>query len=597
MRVFRYARINGNSDMTNHNKQPQSSQAPLTSGTSYRPPKHILMRVLTYGLALFALLATFYIIWLDASAPRMLQVIDEGQWLYYADALCKGQVLYRDVWYQFGPFLLYPLVAVWSILGKTLATARAYFWVLNVIGLAAGGFALMRFTQSILLTSIGILFLEINAINCRVIMINPPFLMRQCFPLLALALALNGLWHCRRRPLWLAGIAGGTSMLLSQETGLSALFALVLAALVKGFYGNQPISQNGSAAISDAVFSVDTTRIRATICLLGPILGGVLAPLAVWFGYALFKGILPAYLTATFLDTFAMVSEHQHKSLPTWNALLGIEDGISLRGRHLFDVRCWFLLTYLPLVIYLTGGWEAWQRWRKRGDVSFFLLLVFAMLCWTVNLGRSDYVHAAFAAGPAIILGFTILSRRNDRIRSTHESEHGTSGPIFRCAVSFVTLLCLCIIIWSSLYNLKMLYRIARVEKIFFTSDFPLSGGARIPRHQANPICAITEAVLAHSGQDDTLFAMPHDPKFYFFTQLKNATRFACAIFTNRECYRDEIVSDLKRSPPRCIIYDIKGRDSGIDYEYYLEKILPLLQKYQVVKRVGTIQIWRYTGQ
>ena len=578
-------------------RKPQSSRDTLTSGPSYRPPKYTLMTWLIYSLALSALLSTFYIIWLDATAPRMLQVIDEGQWLYYADALSNGQVLYRDVWYQFGPLLLYPLVTVWSILGKTLATARAYFWMLNVIGLAAGGCALMRFTQSVLLTSLGILFLQINAMNCRVIMINPPFLMRQCFPLVVLALACNGLRYCHRRSLWLAGIAGGTSMLLSQETGLFALCALVLAALIKGLYGNQPISQNGSAATSDALSSMVTSRIRASTCLLGPILGGALVPLALWFGYASFKGILPAYFTATFLDTFSMVNDYQHKSLPTWNALLGINNGISVSGRHLIDLRCWFLLTYLPLLIYITAGLEAWRRWRTRGDVSLFSLLVFTMLCWTVNLGRSDYVHAAFAAGPAIILGFTILSQHNKQVRLTHASEHGASGPIFRYAGSFVTLLCLCIMLWSGLFYLKMLYTIARVEKKLFTSNFPLSGGALIPRRQAQQIRAITEAVLANSDQDDTLFAIPHDPKFYFFTQLRNATRFACPIFTNRESYRDEIVADLKRGPPRCIIFDTEGRDTGIDYEYYLEKILPLLSQYRVVKRVGTIQIWRYTGQ
>lgn len=583
--------------MTDHNRQPQSSRVPLPSDQSNRTPKNFFMCLPVYGLALCVLLATFYIIRLDASAPRRLEIVDEGQWLYYADALCNGQQLYRDVWYQFGPFLLYPLVAVWSILGKTLAAARAYFWVLNVVGLAAGGFALMRFTQSILLTSIGILFLEINAIICRVVMINPPFLMRQCFPLLALALACNGLRHYRSRPLWLAGIAAGTSMLLSQETGLFALFALGLAALLKGFYGNQPISQNGSAAISDAASSVGKTRIQAAVCLLGPILGGVLAPVALWLGYALLKGILPAYFTAAFLDTFAMTYEYQHIALPTWNALLGIKDGISLHGRELLNARCWFLLTYLPFLIYFYGGWEAWQRWRAQRDVSLVLLLVFTMLCWIVNTGRSDIWHAAFAAGPAIVLGLALLSRRNDRILSTHESENSTSGPIYRYAGRFITLLCLCIMVWSALFNLKMLYNIAHKGTETFTSDFPLSGGARIMKYQANRIRAVTKAVLANSEQDETLFAMPHEPMFYFFTQRKNATRFACAIFANRESYRDEIVADLKRDPPRCIILNTGGRIKGIDYEYYLEKILPLLRKYRIKKRVGTTQIRRYAGQ
>ncbi len=62
------------------------------------------------ALAAALLLVTAGLVLLDAVTPRRLATIDEGQWLFFARALMDGGVLYRDVWYQFGPLLLYPLV-------------------------------------------------------------------------------------------------------------------------------------------------------------------------------------------------------------------------------------------------------------------------------------------------------------------------------------------------------------------------------------------------------------------------------------------------------------------------------------------------------
>jgi len=570
--------------MTIHSTSTRLSLDPLSSVQPKRPRRHDFLRWLQYVLALVLLLATFYLVWLDAFAPRWLCIVDEGQWLYYADALCRGQVLYRDVWYQFGPLLLYPLTAVWSIFGETLAIARAYFWGLNVLGLVVGGLALAYLTRSILLMAFGLFLLECNALICRAVMINPAFLIRQCFPLLAIILACNGFQSGRRCILWLAGLAGGTSLLLSQETGLFALAALALAALMRGFYWTSGITANGSTATSSAASSDKETRIKAIIRLYLPILGGILVPMAVWSIYALFQGFLSAYLTTTFLDTFIMVNVHQSASLPNLNALLA-DDSL---------IQGWFFLTYLPCIIYASGVLLVWRRWRVRRDASLLMVLVFAALCWSINLGRSDIAHAAFGAGPAIIFGLALLVRNHDRMSLTWKSWRKTPGPNLRTPGRVLVILCLGIMLWSGGDRMLLFFNMAFCNGEVISNEFPLSGGAYTSKQQADRILGVTEAVLANSTQQDKLFVMSHDPMYYFFTQRKNATRFACPIFANRDCYRDEIVADLKGDPPRCIILNKGMRVGGIDYQYYFERIFPLLRKYRLVKQVDKIEIWCY---
>ena len=541
-----------------------------------RPRRHSIQ-----ALAVLAIILTAVIVMLDALAPRRLEQIDEGQFLFYAHALTQGQVLYRDVWYQFGPLLVYGLVAAWSVFGKTVAVARAYFWVLNLLGLAAGGLVLARFTRSVLLTAVGVLLLESSSMICRVQMVNPSFLLRQCLPLLPLLLAAKGLSAepKSQRSLFIAGVLGGLSLLVSQETGAFSLIAISAAVIVRGMFpGAIPYAHPW------ALLARFPRSLRAPAGLLCPVLLGAALPIALWLVYTLLRGSLPTYLSATLIDTFTMVSEHQHRGLPGLDSLMGGEFGTTKGLRGFLHYHGWFLLTYVPLAIYTVGAVAVWRSRRTLFAHELLLLLVFAVLCWSVNLGRSDRFHAAFAAGGAIVLGLALCS-----MRSTSKSERQEHGS--RSLRVFVAI-CLALVFWSGLDAPYRLFVLARREAATYSTSFPHSGGAKIPTQQATWFRLITAQVLEHSAKTDSLFVMPHDPALHFFTGLKNPTRFACPIFASTLQQRDEILEALTRDPPQCVVTNTGSFVGGIDYEYYIGPFRPMLRGYRSVARIGSAEVW-----
>ena len=529
----------------------------------------ILSRPIRCILALAVLAATAYLVFLDATAPRWLAMIDEAQWLFYAHSISAGKVLYRDVWYQFGPLMLYPLVFAWSLFGKTLAVARLYFFVLNLLGLLFAGFALARFTRSLLWTAIGLLLLEANAFICRAVMINPSFLMRQCFPLLALAVAIGALRSGRRPYLFFTGLLAGTGVLVAQATGLFGLAAIGLAALLGSLRSALWIS-------------------------IGALIPGLL-----WCGIAWSQGALVEYVTCSFIDTLMMVGDYQHIPLPTLQALLEPNEkarSFLLEEEDLFTGflpdQSWFLLTYLPFVLYAGGAIAVlcgWRKIRQQVDVTPILVLVFAVCSWTVNLGRSDRYHAAFAAGASIVLGIVLLARLRN---AAPEAVGAAPSPLAlgaRVSARWVIWLVVAVLGLTGLDHIHVLHRSVSADEAF-SSDFPLSGGTRLPNVQAERFRTICTAVAERSGPEGTLYVLPHDPAYFFLTQLENPTRFACPIFANHESYRDEIARDLQANPPDLLVVD-ERRFPGIDYDYYLEKLLKFMGGYRPVKHFDTTYV------
>jgi hypothetical protein len=408
-------------------------------------------------------------------------------------------------------------------------------------------------------------------------MVNPMCLWRQCAPLPALVLGAS--WAASRRPalLGLSGTAAGTAVLVSQETGLfavAALAAMILVVLLSDW------SSRGDAPDAIAV------RRPATGLSLFLFALGALLTLGSWCAIAAARGSLALYLRDTLGGTLGMVGAAQHHPLPALSVWLRSTPEPS------WGERAWFVMTYAPWTIFLFAGGPAWRRWRRCGDAAGLLLWVFAVLCWTVNLGRGDRFHAAYAAGPAVMLGLVALAPRQ-RVSLDPACARAAWTLGTRLGAGAIVL-SLAFMGASTLDSVHWLHDIRTGREPGYSADVPFSGGARILAAQCARIQGLLAAVETHCGSREPIFAMPHDPMIYFFSQRENPTRFACAIFAGSERERAEIVSDLERRPPGCFLLDQGGRIESIDYDHYLEPIIPLLRDYRKLARVGETEVWAH---
>lgn len=505
------------------------------SGWQASLPGHRSPRWLT-PLAVAALVVTAGWLALDAAAPRRLATIDEGQWLYYASAVRDGAVPYRDFWIQFGPVVLYAISGVWEVFGATVAAERWTVWALNGLALAAAGAGMALLTRSWRWAALAVLLLESNALICRALMINPAFLIRQCLPLLAIGLAALGWRSDRRAPFFAAGAVAGLALLTSQEVGLFGMAGLGAAALAACFLSpRSDVEASFGAPVALAV--------------------GAALPMGVWTVAALSMGGFGDYVSVSLVDTFAMVSAHQHQPLPGWRDLFAGP----------FRDRAGWMLAYLPFAVWVAVAGPVWRAWR-RGDRALAALFVFACLLWSVNLGRSDRAHAAYAAGPTMALGIAVLAN--------------AAGVALRKSTAVAIVLVLASLWAASVDRQALLFSLGFQRTHLFTSDFPRSGGASIRVGHAARLRSMEAVMAERTEPGDPIFVTPHDPALYFLLRRANPTRFATPVFANRAEDRRGIVDDLDTRPPALIVRTRQGLLPGIDYDTYLGLLDPVFDRY-----------------
>jgi hypothetical protein len=66
----------------------------------------------------------------------------------------------------------------------------------------------------------------------------------------------------------------------------------------------------------------------------------------------------------------------------------------------------------------------------------------------------------------------------------------------------------------------------------------------------------VTNYIKYNSKLDDALFVFSSDPIYYYSTKLKNPTRFYISWFADPNIFEEEALMDLKKTPPKFIIYE-----------------------------------------
>ena len=166
--------------------------------------------------------------WLDPMS-------DPGSWWSLIWRIGNGEVLYRDVYLQYGPLSPYLL----ALGGRAFGFGAASILLLNAVPAMLAGLALLRATRGVLSTierfAVAAFLLGVSVLapgpGRLVWSYCPGAVHALAFSAVALALVRAERWN-RLSSAWWAGILAGLAFCSKQEIGLAALAALAAPAAV-----------------------------------------------------------------------------------------------------------------------------------------------------------------------------------------------------------------------------------------------------------------------------------------------------------------------------------------------------------------------------
>ncbi|MBF6568854.1 MAG: glycosyltransferase family 39 protein [Candidatus Binataceae bacterium] len=164
--------------------------------------------------------------------------IDCGRELYVPAAILKGKLLYRDLWYPYGPFTPYLQALLFEIFGT-------YLNVLYVLGLATTLVNLLllfalarRFVPTMAAVVVGCVFL-IQGFAPSIFNYIFPYsyaaVIGSCLANACIYFVVRHLFRDRGRNLLFAGLMAGFALLCKQEFGVTCYALIALTILLDGF--------------------------------------------------------------------------------------------------------------------------------------------------------------------------------------------------------------------------------------------------------------------------------------------------------------------------------------------------------------------------
>lgn len=459
--------------------------------------------------------------------------IDEGQWLFFVQQLLDGKTLYNDVWYQFGPLLIIGLKGTMVVFEKTLEVERTYFACLSLLGLAS----LYVFSSSIIRSRfIRILLCGIvwvNSLTCNLIMVNPAYLFRSCFNLLPLYLIFEYQPKEKKSMIFLSGFFSYISILISQETGLFSLAAIMTYIFFNMVYDKK----NASAILGSG----------------GYFLSGFSFCLLIWMIYCLINHALASYVRISFIDILFMTNQYQHVPLP---------------GLDLFSAKMnrsayyHFLLTYLPLFVCAVTFVYAIVHKEKK-YLKILSISVYGMFSFIILTGRGDIYHATFASlSLFLLLGVLYEHQRINQNRYL--------SVFFRISIAAFFGL----ILFFNMDNIKKFFEYHHLSKsLTYDSHLSYLGNAKIPKYQYEKIYTVKTLVEKNSAKNDPVLYLVHSPYYYFFIDRHTDTKYASPVFANTPNAKSQIVDAVNQKEYKLIVFDKTTLFPNIDYNFYFSEL------------------------
>lgn len=498
-------------------------------------------RTIFGGIALLTVIAVLRMYWTWATWGNLS--IDSGHETYVPAVLAQGKMLYRDLWYHYGPIAPYVNSYLFRIFGVHLnvlyfagssaALGSAIFLFLSGIEL---GFCLAGWIAGAVVA--------IEAFEPGLFSFPLPYSFPAVYGCLVTCILLWVLLRSLRSPnlIWIlvAWSLAAIGLLLKLEYGVACYGAVSLAIVLRAFdmKGLRRTLTDCAAIVPSALGCFLVIRWMVSI-------GGVefitQENIASWptsyfmrtyggtwltlTGFALtWRALAEALLQTVFVvGVLFVVRECCYGSKPSlMRILIRVSVVICLVGYHravleknsVFEL---FEAAFFPraMVLYLAVGtawltWYLWTRGWKKESAGLFLALAFAavlafrLLFSVVASGYSIYYN-----GP-VVLGYLILASTFVERGQKERAAGGIAGR-FVCYACLAT-----VMLWASLLS------VYQPKLALLRTEY---GSPRVPESVARNYGAGIAFLKQKYAQGDAVLILPEDTTMYFLSGTHAPTR------------------------------------------------------------------------
>lgn len=480
---------------------------------------------------------------------------ETGQHLAWANSLAQGGFHGKDFFCLYGPLYDLGLLGVWQLFGRSIVAWDLYFSATRVIAFA------------------GLLVLTALLVRRRLLVLAIPLLLpwinlRSGFAFIGFCFLLGWLFSQRLRFIVLGGVTAGVSLMFSQEFGLA--FCLVVALVLAVHGAVRPALAFVAAA---AVVMLPVFAWYAANDALLPMLREVIGyPASIVAGYA--KLPFPALAAAIPFG----VSDWGGRELLAFQLGYGVP-AVCLGG----------LLLALPISrIDLRRPLEsargivlALRRDPLRTGV--LAVAVFGLLAFRTALGRSDLKHMIDTLPAAVVL----LVVAADRGIANWRSGAWPAGLALWRAGLFVLLIA-SLGFSLAAEPLKDTARTVRLLSVWRDGRQPV-GDPHVMR--------VARWVQLRTEPGEPVLFLPNNGAYYYLADRPSPIRFVMGHQIVTEGHREEVLSELRSTPPRYLVWDDAAlRVDGLsDEDVFGEPLLRWLEEnYAEERHFGEVSIRRF---
>lgn len=521
---------------------------------------------------------------------------DEGIHLALVNSILHGKVIYRDIFFMYGPLLVYLPALLMKIFTPSLIFFRGFVHIGSIFTLIMAYFL----SRAVIKTRFFVFLLTWLLLTTKVHAFWSSRWggMRAGVGFLALIVIIVYLKRKKRHWLGFGGVLTGICFLFSQDIGICVFLSSLACLAVSNFF-------HSSLGIRD-YFK------EALIYVIGFIISTL-----PFFIYALSVGALLPYLKTCFID----VPFKFPKFFVTRYPFLPFPKTLAMAAWHSYFVSRTFYF-YGSIFIYCLGAiYLVVKVIKKKLTTSdLCMLLVFSFGVVLLKLATRQLYGGQFnMAAPPILITLIFLMEKifiraktifkqitQLRMVGTHFDKNqigrndlcpcGSGKKFKNCCLNkrgiknILGLEMLLIILafatffyffnltsmpYKQIANMIKTYRKGEAIRFFeHDSMTPLeqqyaektadwgklnmdrAQGVLVPKNQAEVFNDVVDYIRKNTSANEPIFVFSHNAQYHFLADRIGVTRFYSAIYASMDPeYQQEIISDLEKNKLRYIIY------------------------------------------